>query len=121
MEDITLQAYNDIMSIKVTGASIFFFSAEFYSPSQQGGQVYEVVNAMSQKYTTIKFYRIDAEADDFQNISKTYNIEMIPSFVAIHNGKLIGSKVEGGNPSNILELVKLLISAQRIRRQQKMI
>lgn len=83
---------------------ILFFGAVFYAPSQKGGQVYEIIEAMSEKYVNIKFYYVDAESQS--EISNQYNVTMVPTFVAIQNGKLFGKKVEGANPSDILELVK---------------
>ena len=111
-EIVSFNDFQEVLGVSSKGNQpfILFFGAEFYAPSQKGGQVYEVIEAMSTKYVNVKFYYVDAEGQS--DISNQFDVSMVPTFVAIQNGKLFGKKVEGANPSDILELVKSLSDAR---------
>ena len=66
-----------------------------------------VMEALSSKYngTSISFISIDAE--QIPELVETYGIGVVPSFIAIHSGQIIG-KVEGANPPDVMKLVKKL-------------
>jgi Grx4 family monothiol glutaredoxin len=65
------------------------------------------MEALSSKYngTSISFISIDAE--QIPELVETYGVGVVPSFIAIHSGQIIG-KVEGANPPDVMKLVKKL-------------
>lgn len=85
---------------------LLFFWAEWHEPSKKGGQIHEIVSTLSEKYTNIKFLRVEAEI--VPEISEKYEISMVPSFVALNLiGEVVGS-VKGANPPELIKLLKKL-------------
>lgn len=65
-----------------------------------------VFSALSSKYTSVKFYTVEAEAHP--SISETFGVAVVPTFYAASNGAIIG-KVEGANPAELSKLAKSLV------------
>ena len=57
-ELVSFSDFQEVLGLSSEGNQpyILFFGAEFYAPSQKGGQVYEIIEAMSAKYVNVKFY-----------------------------------------------------------------
>ena len=87
--------------------SLLFFWANWHESSRPGGQMHGVIEALALKYnnTTISFISIDAE--QVPDLVEIYGIDVVPSFIALHSGQIIG-KVDGANPPDVMKLVKQL-------------
>jgi Grx4 family monothiol glutaredoxin len=93
---------------RASGKSVFFFWASWHEPSAVGGQMQDVFSALSEKYPTVQFFTVEAEA--VPEVSEDAEVAVVPTFVAAAGGAMVG-KVEGANPAELSKLVKQLVSA----------
>lgn len=89
--------------------SILFFWAPWNEPSKLGGQMHQVFETLSQKFSTIQFFTIEAEA--FPEISESLQISVVPTFVFIE-GKTVLKRLEGANPPELTKLVKEMVTGE---------
>ena len=107
MEDIdSSSSFEKQLSAK--RSLLLFFWAEWHEPSKKGGQIHEIVSTLSEKYTNIKFLRVEAESAP--ELSEKYEVSLVPTFVALNSmGQVVGS-VQGANPPELIKLLKKLES-----------
>jgi Grx4 family monothiol glutaredoxin len=107
----TLASKEELDLLQTSGKSaLLFFWADWHEPSKVGGQMDGVLEALSQKYSksAISFFRVEAE--EIPAVSEALEVSVVPSFIAVQKGKIIG-KVEGANPPEVGKLVKKLADA----------
>lgn len=98
-----------LTAIQQTGSKIVvFFWAPWHEPSKLGGQLHEVVSALSQKFGDIKFVTVEAEA--VPELSERYEVSVVPTFVTMIGTETI-DKLEGANPAELNAVVKKLNTA----------
>lgn len=95
------ETFNAITDIEER--SIIFLWAAWHEQSKLGGQIHQILSALSQRYSNLKFYSVEAEK--FPSISESLDVSVVPTFVAIE-GKRIISKLEGSSPPEINKFVK---------------
>jgi Grx4 family monothiol glutaredoxin len=99
----------ELLEIQKTGAKIVaFFWAPWHEPSKLGGQLHEVVSALSQKFSSIHFMTIEAEA--VPELSEKFDVSVVPTFVTLIGSEIV-DKLEGANPPEINATVKKLSTA----------
>lgn len=84
---------------------VLFFWAAWHDASKVGGPMQSVFSALAQKHSSITFCTIEAEA--VPECSEKYEVAVVPTFVALYKGALVG-KLEGSSPSDLSKLIKLL-------------
>ena len=87
---------------------LLFFYAKWQEDSLNA-DLRDQMTAMSLKYPTVKF--LSLEAENFLQLSERYRVSVVPTFIGIHGAGTVG-RVEGANPSELLQLVKQLSAAQ---------
>lgn len=102
---ITDETLFESIMLSATKKSVLFFWASWHEPSARGGQMHQIFQTLSEKYSGIEFYTVEAEA--VVAVSEQMNVSVVPSFYAIVNTSVL-SKVEGVNPGDLSKLVKLL-------------
>jgi thioredoxin-like negative regulator of GroEL len=88
---------------KDCGILIIFFYADWHEPSKQGGQMHQLLGALSQKYSSLTFAMIEAES--IPSVSERYGVSVVPTFVCVSGGNVL-FKLEGVNPPELGKLVK---------------
>jgi Grx4 family monothiol glutaredoxin len=83
--------------------SILFFWASWHEPSKEGGQLQDIFKTLAEKYASIKFIAIEAEA--VPDLSETFNVTVVPTFVA-RVGSAVYERLEGASPPDLSALVK---------------
>ncbi|GAF88969.1 unnamed protein product [marine sediment metagenome] len=95
------------------------FSAPWCKPCKK---VYPILQAISEKYTDIYFFKIDIGGSDKENIGEIYNITTLPTVIGFHNGKdLTPAKGISLGCSNIIESVSELIGLAQNRDKQEIV
>jgi len=88
---------------------ILFFWASWHTPSQPGGQMDEVYNHLKKNYgTLIQFLKVEAE--NSSEISFHFNVQSVPTFIALVGGNEYG-RVEGVNAPEVAKLAASLSAA----------
>lgn len=68
-------------------------------------------NEIAEKYPEISFYKVNV--DEAAELSESFSIESLPTFVFFHNGK-ITRRMEGANPNELLSIVDALSELGRV-------
>ena len=84
--------------------TIIFFWAEWHDPSKQGGQMDSVFTALSSKYPSIAFAKIEAEQVATASVAETLAVSVVPTFVAVLSGVVWG-RIEGANPAGTVYIL----------------
>ncbi|CAN0135261.1 unnamed protein product [Heterosigma akashiwo] len=77
---------------QLSSRNVLFFWASWHEPCQPGGQMDQILDQLGKTYTNIAFLRIEAEA--VPDLSSKYNIQAVPTFIALNGTTEIG-RVEG--------------------------
>jgi thioredoxin-like negative regulator of GroEL len=80
-----------------------FFWADWHAPSQEGGQMHDVLQTLAKKYKDICFARVNAE--ELPEVATEYNVTVVPTMVCVGGGKTVG-QVAGANPPELSKLVR---------------
>lgn len=92
----------------VGGKVVVFFWAPWQEASKLGGQLHTIFSALSEKFSSVAFAIVEAEA--VPELSEKFEISVVPTFVSL-NGNVVSDKFEGANPADINNLVKKLASS----------
>ena len=106
--DILTKADFDKFATAQLKTSLFFW-ADWHEPSKPGGPMTEIYTALSSKYTSVQFARVEAEA--VPEMSLSFNITVVPTFVTLL-GTTVLNKVEGANPAELSKLIKQLSESE---------
>ena len=87
---------------------LIFFYAKWQEDSLNA-DLRDQMNAMSTKYPSVKFLCLEAE--NFLQLTEKFRVSVVPTFIGTHGSVTVG-RVEGANPSELLQLVKLLSAAK---------
>jgi len=89
---------------------VLFFWASWHELSQKGGQLQQIFDALSEKYSRndIAFYLIEAES--VPEVSEKLGIAVVPTFITLLADKPL-DKLEGADPVALSSIVKKLIDA----------
>ena len=87
---------------------LLFFYAKWQEDSLNA-DLKDQMSAMSVKYPTVKF--LSLEAENFLQLTEKFRVSVVPTFIGTHGSFTVG-RVEGANPSELLQLVKQLSAAQ---------
>uniref|UniRef100_A0A6V1P2P2 Glutaredoxin n=1 Tax=Heterosigma akashiwo TaxID=2829 RepID=A0A6V1P2P2_HETAK len=90
---------------QLSSRNVLFFWASWHEPCQPGGQMDQILDQLGKTYTNIAFLRIEAEA--VPDLSSKYNIQAVPTFIALNGTTEIG-RVEGVDAPGINRLVESL-------------
>lgn len=90
---------------------MLFFWADWHDPSKPGGQMDSVFSALSGRYPTVAFAKIEAENVDTAGVAEALGVSVVPTFVGVLSGKAWGN-VEGANPAELSGLLKRFIAAE---------
>lgn len=72
------EEFQDILSKNLSSLSVLNFWAPWAEPCQQMNQV---TKELAEKYTSVVFLQIEAES--LPDISETFDIEAVPSFILL--------------------------------------
>ncbi|CAG8605093.1 361_t:CDS:2, partial [Diversispora eburnea] len=76
------------------------FWAEWAQPCKQMNDVF---TELAKKHTTLKFIKIEAEK--FADLSESFNIAAVPTFIVLKNGK-IADRIDGANAPELTSTVE---------------
>ncbi|RHZ72249.1 hypothetical protein Glove_243g41 [Diversispora epigaea] len=76
------------------------FWAEWAQPCKQMNDVFA---ELAKKHTTLKFIKIEAEK--FADLSESFNIAAVPTFIVLKNGK-IADRIDGANAPELTSIVE---------------
>jgi len=93
--------------IKVESKLLLFFWAIWHDESKPGGHMDGVFDALAMKYATSKIRFLKVEAEAVSEVSELMKVTVVPTFVALQNGRVI-EKLEGVNPTELAKLAKKL-------------
>ena len=106
MQTVTSKAEYEALLAGAPGRSIFFFWAQWFEPSRQGGALHGSFTALSEKYPSVSFVLVEAEA--VPEVSEVLGVSVVPTFVSLTGAKQI-ERLEGVNPAELAKLVKRLV------------
>jgi Grx4 family monothiol glutaredoxin len=81
------------------GFSVIYFYADWHEPCLHMSQVFE---ELSRTYPNITFFKADAE--QVEEFVEKYNVEEVPTFVFLENGKSV-KVLEGANAPELNEMI----------------
>lgn len=87
---------------------LLFFYAKWQEDSLNA-DLRDQMSAMSVKYPLVKFFSLEAES--FPQLTEKFLVSVVPTFIGTHGNATVG-RVEGANPSELLQLVKQLSAVQ---------
>lgn len=87
---------------------LLFFYAKWQEDSLNA-DLRDQMSAMSVKYPLVKF--LSLEAENFLQLTEKFRVSVVPTFIGTHGNVTVG-RVEGANPSELLQLVKQLSAVQ---------
>ena len=87
---------------------LLFFNAKWQEDSLNA-DLRDQMTAMSIKYPLVKF--LSLEAENFLQLTEKFRVSVVPTFIGTHGNVTVG-RVEGANPSELLQLVKQLSAVQ---------
>ena len=92
---------------KAESKLLLFFWAIWHEESKPGGHMDGVFDALATKYANspISFFKIEAE--NVSEVSEFLKVTVVPTFIALQNGRVI-EKLEGVNPTELAKLAKKL-------------
>ena len=106
MTVIEINSFAEYKSIQDKNSKFaVFFWATWHALSQKDGQLHEIFNALSMKYSQISFYSVEVE--QVPEISESLDLSVVPSFLTFVGVNNI-SKLEGADPSGLNKLIKSL-------------
>ena len=95
-----------IQSSKKTGLPLLIkFEASWCAPCKK---IAPALQQLAMTYRNVFFIKIDV--DNFQDISAEFNIQSMPTFIGMKNGKIIG-KVEGADIQRVRQLIDALLNS----------
>tara|TARA_Y100001970_G_C14142809_1_gene808165 strand:- start:1082 stop:1402 length:321 start_codon:yes stop_codon:yes gene_type:complete len=83
------------------GYILYYFTANWCKPCQS---IWNDIIEISDRYTTILFYKIDIDDEDNNEICEKCNIKSIPSFFLFNNRNFI-QKMEGANIDRLKDIL----------------
>ncbi|KAF7726880.1 Glutaredoxin 3 [Apophysomyces ossiformis] len=99
LQDITTDSqFNNIVSVKDTVVCLDFW-ASWAEPCQQMNDVFA---ELAGKFPALQFLKIEAE--NFPDISESFEIAAVPTFVILKNGK-IAERIEGAKAAELTNAV----------------
>ncbi|EIM23943.1 putative thioredoxin [Wallemia mellicola CBS 633.66] len=103
------EEFQDILSNNLNSLSVLNFWAPWAEPCQQMNQV---TKELAEKYTNVVFLQIEAES--LPDISETFDIEAVPSFILLRGHTLL-ERISGANAALLAQSVSkhALNSAQK--------
>jgi Grx4 family monothiol glutaredoxin len=101
---VTSQEEFDALAAAHTHVLAFFW-ADWHDPSKPGGQMDSVFTALSGRYPTVAFAKIEAENVETASVAEALGVSVVPTFVGVLAGEAWGS-VEGANPAELSALLK---------------
>jgi Grx4 family monothiol glutaredoxin len=102
----TISHYNEVKNGSQQKALIFFW-AQWHEPSAPGGVMHQIVAALAEKYAASGIAFCRAEAEALPEVSAAIGISVVPSFVGLLGGTVVG-KIDGAKPADLNKLVKSL-------------
>ncbi|BCS83347.1 thioredoxin [Cotonvirus japonicus] len=81
-----LEEFSEAIGNEKTGLVVVDFFTTWCNPCKKIAPMYE---SMSEKYTNIHFYKINAENPSLQNITEACEIISLPTFCLFKSGKYI--------------------------------
>lgn len=87
---------------------LLFFNAKWQEDSLNA-DLRDQMSAMSIKYPLVKF--LSLEAENILQLTEKFRVSVVPTFIGTHGNVTVG-RVEGANPSELLQLVKQLSAVQ---------
>jgi len=95
-------------SLKTSAAKlVVFFWAEWHEPSQEGGQMHDVLSTLAGKYKDVTFARVNAE--EVPEVAAAFKVKVVPTSVCLSGGAVVG-ELAGANPPELSKLVRALNS-----------
>ena len=97
-----VQEITDSSQIPKDGKVILDFYATWCGPCKRVAPVYI---ELAGYFQSISFFKVDVE--EAQTLSEEFSIESLPTFVLMHNGKIV-KRIEGANIDAVLSALKEL-------------
>ena len=87
---------------------VLFFTATWCGPCKV---MYPLIEKLSESMNTCKFYKIDVDETDTEDIVDLYGVQSMPTFFFIKNGD-VQEKLKGANKEKFTELITLFMKDQ---------
>jgi len=101
-----LDDYNE--QIVTSEYIVLFFTATWCGPCKV---MYPLIEKLSESMNTCKFYKIDVDETDTEDIVDLYGVQSMPTFFFIKNGD-VQEKLKGANKEKFTELITLFMKDQ---------
>jgi len=91
-----------------------FFYVDFHEPSKLGGEMDTLFTKLASETPEGSFLRIDADADETEDIAEKFEVETAPTFIFVNSSGKILDRVNGVNASKLTETVQKLAKASPV-------
>ena len=85
-----------------------FFYVDFHEPSKLGGEMDKLYTKLALETPEGSFLRIDADADETEDIAEKFDVETAPTFIFVNSSGSVLSRVNGVNATKLTETVQKL-------------
>lgn len=107
MSVVEITNSEQLNTLRKSSSIVLFFWAEWNEPSKAGGQMHSVFSGLASKFADITFCTVNT--DDYSDISESFQVTVVPTFVGLTiDGKVVGT-VQGANPPELLKLTKQVV------------
>ena len=93
---------------------VLFFTASWCGPCKV---MYPLIEKLSENISTCKFYKIDVDDSETEEIVDLYSVQSMPTFFFIKNGK-VQEKLKGANKDKFTELITLFMKNQIVENDE---
>ena len=106
---IEVQGLSQLAVLEQSGERCLLFFYAKWQEDSLNADLRDQMSAMSVKYPLVKF--LSLEAENFLQLTEKFRVSVVPTFIGTHGNVTVG-RVEGANPSELLQLVKQLSAVQ---------
>jgi Thioredoxin len=106
---IEVEGISQLAVLEQSGERCLLFFYAKWQEDSLNADLRDQMSAMSVKYPQVKF--LSLEAENFLQLTEKFRVSVVPTFIGTHGNVTVG-RVEGANPSELLQLVKQLSAVQ---------
>lgn len=106
---IEVEGVSQLAVLEQSGERCLLFFYAKWQEDSLNADLRDQMSAMSVKHPLVKF--LSLEAEEFLQLTEKFRISVVPTFIGTHGNVTVG-RVEGANPSELLQLVKQLSAVQ---------
>jgi len=85
----------------------------FYTNNNQCSKIAPIFESYSKTYTDLKFIKVDCDA--FEELSESFNVEAVPTFIIFDSGQMTNKRSASKNADLLLNLIKSVSKLNRLQ------